>query len=169
MEPDGVLTCAISGSSLIPRPAPSVIIDLVITSCKHEGSQDRVRTLVVDDSELALKTISAMLKICGRLEIVGTAVDGLDALEKTRALTPDLVIMDLQMPRMNGFESATQIRKQCPLTRIVHITTHDDPQVKEASRASGADHFVSKATLPRNFCQVFCELFGTCPAHSPAS
>jgi CheY-like chemotaxis protein len=121
---------------------------------------------VVDDSELALKSISRMLKICGRLEIVGTAADGLEAVEKFRELSPDLIIMDLQMPRMNGFESASQIRKECPLTRIVHVTTHDDPQVEAASRASGADHFVSKATLPRTFCQVFCELFGSCQAHS---
>jgi len=105
-----------------------------------------------------------MLKICGRLEIVGTAADGMEALEKTRELNPDLVVMDLQMPRMNGFESASHIRKECPLTRIVHVTTHDDPQFKEASRASGADHFMPKGQLPRAFCQVFCNLFGSCAA-----
>jgi len=138
----------------------------VITTCKHEPLPQRVRTLVVDDSELALKSISTMLKFCGRLEIVGTAADGLEAVEKFRALSPDLIVMDLQMPRMNGFESATQIRKECPLTRIVHVTTHDDPQVKEASRASGADHFMNKSTMPRTFCQVFCQLFGACQARS---
>lgn len=136
----------------------------MITQCKHRDLPGRVRTLVVDDSELALKSISTMLKICGRLEIVGTAADGLEAVEKTRELSPDLVIMDLQMPRMNGFESASQIRRECPLTRIVHVTTHDDPQVEEASRASGADHFLSKSMIARSFCKVFCELFGTCPA-----
>jgi two-component system nitrate/nitrite response regulator NarL len=124
---------------------------------------------VVDDSELALKSMATMLKICGRVEIVGTAVDGLDALEKARELTPDLIVMDLQMPRMNGFESATHIRKECPLTRIVHVTTHDDPQVMQASKASGADRFMSKSTIPRAFCQVFCELFGTCTAHQQPS
>lgn len=136
----------------------------MITACKHTGSPQRVRTLVVDDSEVALRTISTILKICGRVEIVGTAGDGMEALEKTRELNPDLVVMDLQMPRMNGFESATHIRKECPLTRIVHVTTHDDPQVKEASRASGADHFMSKGHIPRAFCDVFCKLFGSCPA-----
>jgi len=136
----------------------------VITSCKHKGCSERVRTLVVDDSELALKTISTMLKICHRLEIVGTAADGVEAVEKTRELSPDLIVMDLQMPRMNGFESASQIRKECPLTRIVHVTTHDDEQVKKASRASGADHFLNKSNLPRTFCEVFCNLFGSCPA-----
>jgi DNA-binding NarL/FixJ family response regulator len=142
----------------------------VITQCKHkDGPSQRVRTLVVDDSELSLKTISAMLKICGRLEIVGTATDGLEALEKTRALNPDLVIMDLQMPRMNGFESASHIRKERPTTRIVHVTTHDDPQVMQASRASGADHFISKSTLPRTFCRVFCDLFGPCAVQQTAS
>jgi DNA-binding NarL/FixJ family response regulator len=118
--------------------------------------------LVVDDSELALKSISTMLKICGRLEIVGTAADGLEALEKARELRPDLVVMDLQMPRMNGFESATHIRRERPDTRIVHVTTHDDPDVKEASRASGADQFLNKSNLPRVFCQVFADLFGAC-------
>jgi DNA-binding NarL/FixJ family response regulator len=113
--------------------------------------------------------MSAMLKICGRLEIVGTAADGLEAVEKNRELTPDLIVMDLQMPRMNGFESASQIRKECPLTRIVHVTTHDDPTIKAASAASGADHFLSKTNLPKSFCQVFCDLFGTCPAQHPAS
>ena len=110
-----------------------------------------------------------MLRICGRLEIIGTAADGLEAVEKTRELSPDLVIMDLQMPRMNGFESATRIRKECPLTRIVHVTTHDDPQVQKASRASGADHFVSKSMIARSFCKIFCELFGTCPVDKAAS
>lgn len=109
-----------------------------------------------------------MLKICGRLDIVGTAADGLEALEKARELRPDLVVMDLQMPRMNGFESATHIRRERPDTRIVHVTTHDDPDVKEASRASGADHFVNKSNLPRVFCQVFADLFGACK-HPAAS
>lgn len=111
--------------------------------------------------------MSTMLKICGRLEIVGTAADGLEAVEKTRELNPDLVVMDIQMPRMNGFQSATAIRQECPLTRIVHVTTHDDPQVQAASRASGADHFMPKGNLARAFCQIFCELFGTCPAANP--
>lgn len=154
---------------MIQPVPPSGIISPVITQCKHKAPSDRVRTLVVDDSEIALKTIAAMLKICGRLEIVGTATDGLDAVEKTRTLNPDLVVMDLQMPRMNGFESAAQIRKEWPLTRIVHVTTHDDPQVKEASRASGADHFMSKATLPKTFCKVFTDLFGNCYAERSAS
>ena len=141
----------------------------MITSCKHQALPHRVRTILVDDSELALKSMCSMLKFCGRLEIVGTAADGAEAVEMSRELHPDLVVMDLQMPRMNGFESATVIRQECPLTRIVHITTHDDPQVQAASRASGADHFVPKGNLPRTFCDVFCSLFGSCPATREAS
>jgi DNA-binding NarL/FixJ family response regulator len=141
----------------------------VITTCKHKALPERVRTLLVDDSELALKSMSSLLKICGRLEIVGTAADGAEAVEMTRELHPELVVMDLQMPRMNGFESASVIRQECPLTRIVHITTHDDPQVQAASRASGADLFMPKGNLPRSFCDVFCTLFGSCPATKTAS
>jgi CheY-like chemotaxis protein len=137
--------------------------------CQHKQPPARVRTLVVDDSEVALRTISTMLKFCGRLEIVGTATDGQEAVEKNRELAPELIVMDLQMPRMDGFQSASMIRKECPLTRIVHVTTHDDPTIREASRVSGADHFMSKSHLPKLFCELFCDMFGVCRATKQAS
>jgi DNA-binding NarL/FixJ family response regulator len=88
-------------------------------------------------------------------EICGEAQDGAEAISKVMELSPDVVILDLTMPVMGGFDTAKQIRRVAPSTRIVFFSIHETPTT---ARLVGADAFVSKASaaqdLPRTIIQV---------------
>ncbi len=106
-----------------------------------------IRTLVVDDSTAALHSICCFLKLQRHIDIVGTATDGHQGLVSAHALHPDLVLMDVQMPVMNGIEAAARLRQELPSTRIIMVTVHDGPDVRQACRESGADGFIAKEHL----------------------
>jgi DNA-binding NarL/FixJ family response regulator len=82
--------------------------------------------LLVDDSDTCRKICRLFLESQLDLEVCGEAVDGIDAIEKARALKPDLVVLDLAMPRMNGLEAASQLRAMMPRLPIVLFTIYDD-------------------------------------------
>ena len=81
-----------------------------------------IRVLVADDSATALACICRYLEVAGRFEIVATASDGLQLVQKAMRLRPELVLTDLSMPRLTGFEAATELRRLFPDLRIVIIT-----------------------------------------------
>lgn len=106
-----------------------------------------IKILVVDDHEIFRRGLRALLEPTSEWEICGEAFDGLDAVEKCRSLTPDIVIMDITMPRLNGLEAARLIKKENPTIRIVIITQHDSSQVQIAAKEAGADAFVTKSSV----------------------
>ena len=101
------------------------------------------RILIVDDHEVVRMGLRIVLTNEGPLEVCGEAQDGLDALRKVLELLPDVVILDVTMPGMNGFEAAAQMRKIAPSVKIIFYSIHEIPT---AARLSGGDAFVSKAS-----------------------
>jgi len=81
--------------------------------------------LIVDDYAAIRKSIRSFLESQTGFEVCGEAVDGLDAIEKARELKPDLIILDLAMPRMNGLEATRVLRRMLPDTPIVLFTSYD--------------------------------------------
>ena len=75
---------------------------------------DTVKVLVVDDHTLFRRGIAAVLANQESLEVVGEALDGLEAIEKTKEIAPDVVLMDLNMPRCSGLEAIQALRQRCP-------------------------------------------------------
>ncbi len=118
-----------------------------------------IRTLIVDDSAAALNSVCGFLKLQQNVEIVGTAADGSEGLSAAHALHPDLVLMDVQMPVMNGIEAASRLRQELPATRIVMVTVHDNPEVRQACRESGADAFIAKEHLDEEFPVLIEQMF----------
>ena len=118
-----------------------------------------IRTLVVDDSTAALHSICGFLKLQSNIDVVGTASDGREGLASARVLHPDLVLLDVQMPVMNGIEAAAQLRRDLPATRIVMVTVHDSPEVRQASRESGADGFTAKEHLDEELPALLEQIF----------
>jgi two-component system nitrate/nitrite response regulator NarL len=102
------------------------------------------RILIVDDHEGIRRGIRSLLS-WDSLEICGEAENGKQALEKVRELKPDLVILDISMPVMNGIESAREIRGFAPCTKIVLFSVHDSLQMMEIVKKSGADACVLKS------------------------
>jgi len=100
--------------------------------------------LIVDDSETCRKVTRLFLESQLSLEVCGEAVDGVDAIEKAKALQPDLVVLDLAMPRMNGVEAASELRAMMPRVPIVLFTMYDDAVGRALAVTAGASRVVSK-------------------------
>lgn len=95
------------------------------------------------------------------VEVVGTAQDGRKALALAHTLHPELVLLDVQMPVMNGIEAATELSREFPAIRVVMITGHDSPEIRQACRDCGAQAFIPKEHLNQEFPAVFQQLFGS--------
>jgi DNA-binding NarL/FixJ family response regulator len=100
--------------------------------------------LLVDDSDTCRKVTRLFLESQLGLEVCGEAVDGVDAIEKARALKPDLVVIDLAMPRMNGVEATSELRAMMPRVPIVLFTMYDDAVGRALALSAGANLVVSK-------------------------
>jgi len=106
-----------------------------------------VRVLVVDDSEVVRKGICTILASDPSLTVCGEAVDGRDALEKATALQPDLIVMDVSMPNMNGLQATREIKRLLPDLDIVIVSQHDAPEMARQAINAGAREFITKSNV----------------------
>ena len=104
-----------------------------------------LRILLVDDSPTFLDAATHALAADPRIEIVGTAFSGQEGVDLVAQAQPDLVLMDVAMPRMNGFEATRLIKAQPNAPRIVILTSYDLPHYRTAAQTAGADSFINKA------------------------
>lgn len=102
------------------------------------------RFIIADDHEMVRIGLRFLLEADGELKLIGEAVNGREALELCRRLQPDLALIDVQMPEMDGLEATRAIRQECPLTSVIIITAHDDPRYVRAAFEAGAAGFVLK-------------------------
>lgn len=105
---------------------------------------NRIRVLIVDDHTLVRDGIRALLALVADVEVVGEAANGREAVEKARELAPDVVLMDLAMPVLNGLEATRRIRKEFPGTRVLALTQYDDSEYVVPVIEAGARGFVTK-------------------------
>lgn len=104
----------------------------------------RVRVLVVDDHEIVREGIRMVLATDPELEVVGVASSGEEAIEKVRELEPDVVLMDIGMPGLSGFEATRRIRESHPNTQVVALTVHDSEGYVFQMLQAGATGYVVK-------------------------
>ena len=100
--------------------------------------------LIVDDSDITRKIARLFLEIQIGVEVCGEAVDGVDAIEKANKLKPDLILLDLAMPRMNGIEAASVIKGMMPQVSIVLFTMYKETVGNAMASAVGIDAVLSK-------------------------
>jgi DNA-binding NarL/FixJ family response regulator len=103
------------------------------------------RTLLVDDSPDFLRAITSLLSAVEGIEIVGVASTGREALQRVAELEPDLVLMDLIMPEMDGLEATRRLVARPRPPRVILMTAHDDEEYRAAAGAAGADGFLFKS------------------------
>lgn len=105
----------------------------------------KLRVLLVDDHELMRQGLRSILEREEDVEVVGEAGSGRDALERVRALEPDVVVMDVAMQDLNGIEATRQIRSACPRVKVLALSSHSDPRYVTAMLEAGASGYVLKA------------------------
>jgi len=98
----------------------------------------------VDDHELVREGIVRLLKLFDNIEVIGEAADGLEAVSKVREDFPDLVLLDLNMPRMNGIDAIRKIKEISPEIKVIILTIHDDEEYVYKVTKAGAEGFIQK-------------------------
>jgi two-component system, NarL family, nitrate/nitrite response regulator NarL len=106
-----------------------------------------IRVLIADDHRLFAEALEAVLSMDERIEIVGRAGDGSEAVALTRQLQPDVVALDISMPVMDGFEAAAEISAFEPAPAILMLTGSNAPEDVERARRVGAKGYVTKDTI----------------------
>jgi DNA-binding NarL/FixJ family response regulator len=104
----------------------------------------RPRLLIADDYEPTCELINALSQQLGHFDIVGKALSGPEAIQKTRILMPDAVLMDFAMPEMNGVEATITIHSEFPKIKVIGLSIHEELEVVQAMLRAGAVQFISK-------------------------
>ena len=133
LEAEAYVTKPIEPASVVPR----------IQSLLEDATRT-IKVLVTDDHTMVRTGICAVLALQKGIEVVGEAVDGQDAIDKTRRLLPDVALMDIVMPVMNGLEATKQICKECPQTKVLILTQYDEEENMIVAREAGAYGFIPK-------------------------
>jgi DNA-binding NarL/FixJ family response regulator len=124
----------------------------------HRGA-GAIKTLVVDDSPFVREGLQQLAARVPEIEIIGTANDGIDGVELALLSFPELVLMDFQMPRMDGLTAARLIRAGHADIRIVLMTAHDLDKVKASGLCKQVDAIVGKQELPAQLATLVRQLF----------
>jgi len=108
-------------------------------------SSESVRVLLVDDNKAML--VRAAAALTPGCQVVGAVQDGSTALDAAEALRPDVIVLDISMPGMSGFELASQLRRAGSTAALVYLTVHDDQEFVDAARTAGGIGYVVKRRL----------------------
>jgi DNA-binding NarL/FixJ family response regulator len=108
------------------------------------GPQTNVRVLVVDDQRLIREGIASLLSIQEGIEVVGTAEDGQAAIDQALALAPDVILMDVRMPAMDGVTATAALARELPASQVLMLTTFDDEEYIVKALQAGAKGYLLK-------------------------
>ena len=113
-----------------------------------------IRILLVDDHPIVRQGLKTLLEGHSDWEVIGEASDGAEALEKAKDLSPDVMVLDITMPRMNGLEACRLLRKRAPQLEILFVTQHDSPQMMREALEAGARGYVVKSNAARDLLEA---------------
>jgi DNA-binding NarL/FixJ family response regulator len=116
------------------------------------------RILIVDDHDMVRLGLRALIESHSGWTVCGEAVSGREAVQKARELKPDVVIMDLTMPDLNGLEATRQIHRDVPRAEVLVFTVHHSEQLEQAAREAGAQAFVSKTAAGRELTKAIAAM-----------
>ena len=117
-----------------------------------------LRVLIADDDRLFAEALEAILAADERIEVVGQASDGSEAVQLARSLRPDLVLMDVSMPVLDGFEATREIREESEHTRVLMLTGSNSRADVDRSREAGASGYVTKDRIASELVATIVEV-----------
>jgi DNA-binding NarL/FixJ family response regulator len=113
------------------------------------GHNQRIRILVVDDYEPWRRSVCSMLKALPDLQVIGEASDGLEAIQKAQTLIPDLVLLDIGLPHLNGLEARNKLRQLVPSAKVLFLSQDSDADVVREALSDGVKGYVLKMDAER--------------------
>ncbi len=117
----------------------------------------RLNVLIVDNVREVREELALLLQLSGNLDVIGEAGNGLDAIRQAEALHPDVVIMDLEMPIMDGYTATRRIKASYPTCRVIALTIHGDAETQRRAEQAGVDGFVVKGAALETLLQQVTE------------
>ena len=154
-------TIPLSSSAAIAAQSSTVLVSPLNSTSDLVGpvaNTLRKRILIADDHEMLRRGVRNTLQTELDLEICGEAVDGQDVVEKVKTLRPDLVILDINMPALNGLVALRQILRLRPQTKVLVFSVHDSDQTVKEVHAAGAHGFISKGKDSQDLLRVVREI-----------
>jgi NarL family two-component system response regulator LiaR len=124
---------------------------------------ETIRILIVDDHPIVREGLMTLISHEPGMEVIGFATNGLDALDKSRSLQPDVILMDLVMPRMDGVQATAEILRQQPAARILVLTSFDDKDRVLQSIQAGAAGYILKDSDPDELLDAIRRIYGMKP------
>ena len=118
------------------------------------AQQPLIRVLLVDDEEIVRYGLNAILQADAGLVVVGEAQDGRGAIAQAKALQPDIVLMDINMPVLDGIGATKEIYQALPSTKVLMLTTHEDDEYLVNAMQEGAAGYLLKNTPPEDFSRI---------------
>jgi DNA-binding NarL/FixJ family response regulator len=122
------------------------------------NSSRRIRVLIADDHRLFAEALEAILMTDERLEVAGHARDGAEAVKLATSLDPDVVLMDISMPVMDGFQATQQIRQGAPRASVLMLTGSNARTDVDRARAAGAAGYVTKDRIAAELVEAILEV-----------
>jgi DNA-binding NarL/FixJ family response regulator len=119
----------------------------------------RIRILIADDKERVRQDLRLALGLMEGLEVIGEAADGLEAVHQAGKLSPDVVLMDLEMPRMDGFEATQQIKDRHLARGVVALTIYGDTTTRKRAASVGVDAFVEKGASIQRLSEIIRQVW----------
>lgn len=119
-----------------------------------------IRILLVDDSPVVLHSIAQLLIAESQIQVIGQADSGETAIAQVQQLRPDLVVMDLAMPEMNGLEATRHLKRQPASPKVILLTLYNNAEYSRAARLAGADGFITKSEAGASLLPLIYKLCG---------
>lgn len=124
----------------------------------------KIRVLLVDDHRMLRQGLRTIVNAHPRLEVIGEAGDGLEAVELTRTLKPAVVVMDVNMPRCDGVAATKRIKEECPDIKIIALSMHNSPDIVARMKQAGACGYLTKESAGGQLCRAIVEATLTGPS-----